>query len=580
MSVEPVGATLGLLGLVGTVVEAIHFGYAVKDMTGSLRTARVKLDLEASLLQSWAENVLLDEQGLAGGVRVIPTSIAALVRETLEELLRLFDESSGIVDKYVSQKHVESLSIARQTVGPGNLFRWLSVKQVPRPKAIKWAIRDGPRLEGLISDIDFFQDKLHKTLPLNMELFRLQILVDTVAESTVDHLEVLRKAAEEIMNNRPADAPAMQSICAAALIRENLPRWELDVAHLNEYMASLKKEMTAFGSNPPADMTLWRTQLRDTGHPVMVEWRPIEVRPAQDGLFERDVVQMANLLSSLDRHPDAHLPTCLGYVKQSNYDGSRPRYGLVFSAARGEAAIGQTDRPPTLFKAIQESQHSSKLPDVADRLRMVLELSISVFQLMAAGWFHKGITSSNIALVSATKTAENQNPRESRKSSPFSSDFILLGFQVARSDANGQVSRDPAVSRSFDSYRHPAGVSTEWGTQRYIQAGGYRREFDIYSLGAVMAEIGLWRSLEYIRTREDAKRQRTGQPALSAVEWSASLRGKVRDEMPGAMGGRVAAVVGWCLGVGAGLNPQPGHVGSLLSGFEECVLRPLMACRI
>lgn len=580
MSVEPVGATLGLLGLVGTVVEAIHFGYAVKDMTGSLRTARMKLDLEGSLLQSWAENVLLDEEGLAGGVRVIPASIAALVRETLEELLRLFNESSGIVDKYVSQKHVEPLSIARQTVRPGNLFRWLSVKQVPRPKAIKWAIRDGPRLEGLISDIDFFQDKLHKRLPLNMELFRLQILVDTVAESTVDHLEVLRKAAEEIMNTRPADAPAMQSICAAALIRENLPRWELDVAHLNDYMATLKKEMTAFGSSPPADMTLWRTQLRDTGQSVMVEWRPIEVRPAQDGLFERDVVQMANLLSSLDRHPDAHLPTCLGYVKQSNYDGSRPRYGLVFSAARGEAAIGQTDGPPTLFKAIQESQHSSKLPDVADRLRMALALSISVFQLMAAGWFHKGITSSNIALMSATKTAENQNPGEGSKSSPFSSDFILLGFQVARSDANGQVSRDPAVSRSFDSYRHPAGVSIEWGTQRYMQAGGYRREFDIYSLGAVMAEIGLWHSLEYIRGREDAKRQRTGQPALSAVEWSAFLRGKVRDEMPGAMGGRVAAVVDWCLGVGAGMNPQPGHIGSLLSGFEECVLRPLMACRI
>ncbi|KAL6401494.1 hypothetical protein AUP68_15366 [Ilyonectria robusta] len=525
MSVEPVGATLGLLGLVGTVVEAIHFGYAVKDMTGSLRTARMKLDLEGSLLQSWAENVLLDEEGLAGGVRVIPASIAALVRETLEELLRLFNESSGIVDKYVSQKHVEPLSIARQTVGPGNLFRWLSVKQVPRPKAIKWAIRDGPRLEGLISDIDFFQDKLHKRLPLNMELFRLQILVDTVAESTVDHLEVLRKAAGEIMNNRPADAPAMQSICAAALIRENLPRWELDVAHLNDYMTTLKKDMAAFGSNPPADMTLWRTQLRDTGQPVMVEWRPIELRPAQDGLFERDVVQMANLLSSLDRHPDAHLPTCLGYVKQSNYDGSRPRYGLVFSATRGEAAISQTDGPPTLFKAIQDSQHSSKLPDVADRLRMTLALSIS----------------------------------------------------VARSDANGQVSRDPAVSRSFDSYRHPAGVSIEWGTQRYMQAGGYRREFDIYSLGAVMAEIGLWHSLEYIRGREDAKRQRTGQPALSAVEWSAFLRGKVRDEMPGAMGGRVAAVVDWCLGVGAGMNPQPGHIGSLLSGFEECVLRPLMA---
>ncbi|KAH6886993.1 hypothetical protein B0T10DRAFT_575400 [Thelonectria olida] len=560
MAVEPVGATLGLLGLVGSIVEAIHFGYAIKDMPDGLRTARMKLELEGSFLQAWAENVLLVDEGLSGGVRAIPSKDRKLIKDTLEELLKLFDESSGLVEKYANPNNLEPLSLGKQAVGPGKLFRWLSIKQVPRPKALKWAIREGARLEGLVSNINFFRGCLEKMLPMNMELFKLQILVDTVSESTVDHLDALRKAAEQIMIDSPADAPAMQAICAAALIREKLPPWEIETAHLKAYIATLSKDITALASKPPADMTLWQTQLRDTNQSVIVEWRLAE--DAQDGLFERDVIQLANLLSSLNQHPDAHLPRCLGYVKQSNFDGNRPRYGLIFSIAGSEASVGQTIKPVTLLKAIQKGQRSKKLPDLADRLRMALELSISVFQLMAARWVHKGITSANIALSSVASDK----------------DFVLLGFQVARPEVSGQVSRDLTMSHSLDSYRHPAGVSTEWGTERYNNAGGYRREFDIYSLGAVMAEIGLWRSLEDIRVSEDGRRQKRAQSALSAAQWTAHLLGKVRDEMPGAMGGRFTAAVGWCLGVGD--EDATTGSGSLLSDFEDNVLRRLMACRI
>ncbi|KAK6538139.1 hypothetical protein TWF694_011021 [Orbilia ellipsospora] len=54
MAIDPVGATLGVLGLIGTCLEVMYFGFAVVDHADDLRVQRMKLRLQAEKIQIWA----------------------------------------------------------------------------------------------------------------------------------------------------------------------------------------------------------------------------------------------------------------------------------------------------------------------------------------------------------------------------------------------------------------------------------------------------------------------------------------------------------------------------------------------
>src|SRR6478736_8029882 len=60
MSIDPLGATLGVLGLAGTVLDLMQYGFVAKDREDEVRVQTDKLRLESVLFHLWTEDVFLN----------------------------------------------------------------------------------------------------------------------------------------------------------------------------------------------------------------------------------------------------------------------------------------------------------------------------------------------------------------------------------------------------------------------------------------------------------------------------------------------------------------------------------------
>ncbi|EXL39218.1 hypothetical protein FOCG_18172 [Fusarium oxysporum f. sp. radicis-lycopersici 26381] len=105
-------------------------------------------------------------------------------------------------------------------------------------------------------------------------------------------------------------------------------------------------------------------------------------------------------------------------------------------------------------------------------------MALAVLNLHLVGWVHKNLRSSNIVFF-------RPGPDWSLTNKERLADPWLCGFEYSRPEANGAESwklEDPNLLRN--TYRHP----DRWGKPTVT----FERKHDIYALGVVLLEIGLW----------------------------------------------------------------------------------------
>ena len=142
--------------------------------------------------------------------------------------------------------------------------------------------------------------------------------------------------------------------------------------------------------------------------------------------------------------------------------------------------------PPTLKSLITATQGKTRLPaahPLDSRFAVAQSLSTALFFVHSVGFVHKDITSHNILILERPgSNAEQRFPHA--LGNPF-----LVGFEFLRSDY-GMSDQTNGVRPSLSKiYQHPdRNFSTP--PPRYGKA------HDVYSLGMVLLELGLWRPLE------------------------------------------------------------------------------------
>ncbi|KAK8061060.1 hypothetical protein PG997_015281 [Apiospora hydei] len=129
----------------------------------------------------------------------------------------------------------------------------------------------------------------------------------------------------------------------------------------------------------------------------------------------------------------------------------------------------------TLLELISDPRQRRR-PSLNQRLRISHQLAKAVQKWHILGWVHQGINSSNVIFFKRDGLVDYDEP-------------YLHGFAFSRPDADPSIGRDESTLE-VNLYRHP----DRQGPGRK----GHQKTHDMYSLGVVMLEIGLWQSAKDI----------------------------------------------------------------------------------
>jgi hypothetical protein len=214
--------------------------------------------------------------------------------------------------------------------------------------------------------------------------------------------------------------------------------------------------------------------------PVFVEWRSYEHTIAQEQLqmaLDARREQLSRFFCHEPKEDSHYVMQCLGFVL---FD--KTAIGLVFSPPPnfGGPPISLNE----MIRADFESP-SAVAPDLEDRIRLAKKLSTALYQLQCAGWLHRKISSYNIMFFPVANPS-SEGGDNLNLSQPF-----LTGWQTARyddqvfkqhSEGTEVWRRNPFLQQELP-YIHPS---------RPAARTRFKRSFDVYSMGVVLAEIAFW----------------------------------------------------------------------------------------
>lgn len=300
----------------------------------------------------------------------------------------------------------------------------------------------------------YLNDHLYDLLDLERREKATSYLKTTVMESHVD----LPSTTKEF-RSLSLDREIRMRITLTEMTRLTIEHSQTDTNQQLLEMTAIKN-LRKFG-----DHDLGLINIAGVTRQVLVEWR----KHAKDytnnevskELFNR-VNAIAKLLS-LEKPKDFRNLHCCGFFHDPNHFA----FGLVFHLP------SYTVEPLTLRRLISITQRN--MPDqplLEDRFLLAFTLAKAVLEFHMVGWLHKRLTSFNVAFF----------PTENLSLSKYVMEPYIIGFSHSRPD-------DPlAFTEGFQDtdrhyYQHPD----------YLRHGNrYRPEFDYYSLGIVLLEIGLW----------------------------------------------------------------------------------------
>lgn len=189
----------------------------------------------------------------------------------------------------------------------------------------------------------------------------------------------------------------------------------------------------------------------------------------------------------------------------------------------------------TLRSALVEKQ-----PPLEQRFQLAQALADSVMKFHTVSWLQKSISSFNVAFF---------HPKDESWLSSIANPFFL-GFLYSRNDDNNAFTEGPTDDAHHRDYQHPDYRSKQNAGKNAGRNGElrYRIEYDYYSLGLVLLEIGMWIPLSQIleRINKHYHQPERSSPARSSTSELDRLLAWV-ERLKYIMGSRYYEVVDTCL---------------------------------
>jgi hypothetical protein len=336
-------------------------------------------------------------------------------------------------------------------------FGWFTIRPSANWDSWKWALFERRRFERFVAEFQKWTAKIKDLVPLMMAL-----------NPHYDNSLVLDKLITNEHSRRVGVAPH------ASLRRLAI---EPGLDQTNFFIENVKLDA------PLEAECLTIANLVNTSdtHPepekVLVEYKRYggdtdDADIESDHQTEERVHQLASLLSSAGTH-GLHTLEFRGLINQS--EGKR--YAFLFNFPPPSSS----DRVPTSLYSLM-SRHTTLRMSLPQRFRVAKDAVTAVSAFHADGWVHKSIRSHSIVFF---PTITYNSPSSPIQNEVTFGDCYLTDFEFARPEtAQTQYTFDNHLEKIL--YRHPE--------RQGPPTVSFRKIHDIYALGVVLLEVGVWQT--------------------------------------------------------------------------------------
>jgi len=291
-------------------------------------------------------------------------------------------------------------------------------------------------------------------------------------------------------------------------------------------------------------------------HRVLIEWRNYNLQNDDELVSQKLFVRLEAIVDLLNQEKPEEfrcLP-CRGFFHFPSRCGFGVVYDLPPSFGSGESRI-----PMDLLSLMEANSGirgiSVRQPLLEDKFRLAYVLAKALLEFHMVGWLHKELSPTNVAFFPLSNTPIPEYIKE-----PY-----IIGFNHSRPDEPSAFTEGMPESNR-DDYQHP--------TYRKKRRG-YRSEYDYYSLGILLLEIGIWTSLKLLTTDSKDRKDSKDWLRLSATEFQRKLLESRVPLLGPSMGATYREAVRVCIEGDFGVGVSSDDTAALHRAFESRVVAPL-----
>ncbi|KIY02524.1 uncharacterized protein Z520_00989 [Fonsecaea multimorphosa CBS 102226] len=512
----------GLLTLAFACLQGCIKGFTLLRRARShdrdVKVVSLMIELEEHKLQTWAEEVGLfdDPPNLRMNARD-----ARLVPKILERLQNLLLDVNGLKKRYnldiregtemLDPDECNSVDFRLPPQQRKSLSKLFGHK--PGWRKWTWIAFEEKNVRKLMEDVKVFVDQLRQFLEherqIKMEQ-RFDVFLRTTVVKTANEQELGVIGRDHNSSFSKGAVPAAARLKRQGLllgvtetctdshstIRGPDPRRTPTNRDLHSSLSTVSIATSPSASS--MSMRLNSTELvcdssRTEGNryfawyarePVLLEWK------SGGGI---KLLQLENRLDRVsaflhELEPSFHSLPCRGYIKDWS---AKDRYAYVFDlpfsvyppAVQKSPVSRHMDPPslPSMYTLRDMLERPMETPSLNLRLSYAITLLETLLQIHTADWLHKELRSNNILFIRGPQS--NNASDEDILLSPI----YVAGYVYARVDHPNELTEPTGSHFENNLYRHPLSM----GSSRV----SYRKSFDIFSVGCVLLELGLWKTL-------------------------------------------------------------------------------------
>lgn len=296
----------------------------------------------------------------------------------------------------------------------------------------------------------------------------------------------------------------------------------------------------------------WLGRLRDTTGTDSSRYTLTEFLRYEDSWIGREEELLARINSLVKLLSDDMFVKVFPVMRceQFCHVPERQAYGLIYDVPMNIATKVGMQQPLILTDVIKKTYERLKRPALGEVFVLAHTLAKSILSFHKAGWLHKSISAFNMVFF----------PLDSGSPGNSLGTFRLMGFNYSRESSTGVFTVGPVEDADIKDYRHP----------EYRKAGSasrFREEFDYYSIGMVLLELGRWKPLRSMTKAKHLERMNPNELTTHLIDAEVS-------QLRSSMGLYYHDAVLTCL-QGFGKDISSAHVWN---SFDEKVVQKLGTC--